>query len=181
MHLVVLQPDQRTLDPRDADKRSLPADHGLQVGRRVRPPAGGTDPAQRAEDQRSDLYAQRIPVDRSRRRFGRYRDVGRFAHGRRHRADIRRLCRGEPHRLPDGRRQRRAVPFGAQYPDDDLQYPAVQCVPPDGAGRRGERFGRDLLRAASGRGGFRRRGGDFRRGGSRSRTGAWNSTPGRSS
>lgn len=52
--------------------------------------------------------------------------------------------------------------------DDDLQYPAVQCVPPDGAGQRGERFGRNLFRAASGWGGFRRRGGDFRRGGTAS-------------
>ena len=168
MYLVVLQPGQRTLDPRDADKRSLPANHGLQVGRRVRPPTGGADPAQRAEDQRPDLYAQRIPVDRSRRRLGRYRDAGRFAYGRRHRADIRRLCRGEPHRLPDGRRQRRAVPFGAQYPDDDLQYTAFQCVPPDGAGRRGQRFGRDMLRAAPGRCCFRRRGRDSRCGGTAS-------------
>ncbi len=138
------QPDQRTLDPRDADKRSLSADHGLQVGRRVRPPAGGTDPAQCAEDQRFDLYAQRIPVDRSVDGSDDIEmlDVSRTAGGIAQ--SIRRLCRGEPHRLPDGRRQRRAVPFGAQYPDDDLQYPAVQCVPPDGAGRVGERFGRDL-------------------------------------
>ena len=64
------------------------------------PPAGGTDPAQRAEDQRSDLYAQRIqstdPADGS-------DDIEMLdvcARGRRHRADRHSpIMPGELHRL----------------------------------------------------------------------------------